>query len=515
MTEATERPTTLLIAAMGGEGGGVLADWIIGAAKAEGLAVQSTSIPGVAQRTGATTYYIEMAKPKSGDVAKDRPVMSLYPVPGNVDVMVASELLEAGRAMQNGFVTPECTTLIASNHRVFSIAERGAMADQRFEGQRVIDATDELTKRRVIFDMMTLAQDHGSVINSVLLGAIAGADCLPISVARFAAAIESHGVAVASSQAAFRAGMEAAKQDRQITLPSDADAKRDWLLPADNAAALIERVADDFPEVCRQIMCEGVNRLIDYQDLKYANFYLDRLDDIDKAVRDAGGDGALTRDVAQQLALWMSYEDVVRVAQAKIRPERLARIRKEVGAEAGEPVQVHDFLKPGVEELCALLPGFIARPILALADRRGWHDKVNIGMRIKTMSISGYLLMRTLAGLRGLRRRGYRFKVEQAAIDAWLGAIRDAAAKDLNLAREVAALAKLRKGYGATHRRGRDNFSGIMSTLVTPALQGEADAAATADALRGARTAALADPEGSALMQALQPAEEDQAAAAE
>ena len=506
MMKESDRPTTLLIAAMGGEGGGVLADWIISAAKAEGLAVQSTSIPGVAQRTGATTYYIEMSKPKSGDVSRDRPVMSLYPVPGNVDVMVASELLEAGRAMQNGFVTPECTTLIASSHRVFSIAERGAMADQRFEGQRVIDATAELTKRRVIFDMMTLAQENGSVINSVLLGAIAGADCLPIAVDRFTAAIESHGVAVASSQAAFRAGMEAVKQDRPIALPVDADAKRDWLSPVDTAAPLIERVENDFPEVCRQVICEGVNRLFDYQDLKYANFYLDRLATLDEAIRNAGGDGELTREAAQQLALWMSYEDVVRVAQAKTRPERLARIRKEVGAEKDEPVQVHDFLKPGVEEICALLPAFIARPILAAADRRGWHDKVNIGMRIKTMSITGYLLMRTLAGMRGLRRRGYRFKMEQAAIDAWLGAIRDAAAKDLDLAREIIALAKLRKGYGATHRRGRDNFAGIMSTLVAPALAGEADAAATAEALHGARMAALSDPEGDMLARTLQAA---------
>jgi indolepyruvate ferredoxin oxidoreductase beta subunit len=318
---------------------------------------------------------------------------------------------------------------------------------------------------------------------------------------------------VASSQAAFRAGMEAAKEDRRIVLPTDADAKRDWLLPADNAAALIERVAGEFPERCRQIMCEGVNRLIDYQDLKYATLYIERLKTIEQASGEAGGDGELTRECARQLALWMSYEDVVRVAQAKIRPERLARIRKEVGARDDEPVQVHDFLKPGVEEVCALLPGFIARPILALADRRGWQDKFNVGLRIKTMSISGYLLMWTLASLRGLRRRGHRFQFEQAAIEAWLGAIRDAAAKDLGLALEVAALAKLRKGYGATHRRGRDNFAGIMSTLVAPALQGEADAAATAEALRGARGAAMSDPEGDALTQFLQPDGRDQAAA--
>src|SRR5262249_32902831 len=54
------RPISILIAALGGEGGGVLTDWIVAAAAELGFPVQSTSIPGVAQRTGATTYYIEI-----------------------------------------------------------------------------------------------------------------------------------------------------------------------------------------------------------------------------------------------------------------------------------------------------------------------------------------------------------------------------------------------------------------------------------------------------------------------
>jgi indolepyruvate ferredoxin oxidoreductase beta subunit len=54
-TALPPRPLTILVAALGGEGGGVLADWIIAAATSQDYPVQSTSIPGVAQRTGATT----------------------------------------------------------------------------------------------------------------------------------------------------------------------------------------------------------------------------------------------------------------------------------------------------------------------------------------------------------------------------------------------------------------------------------------------------------------------------
>ena len=74
-----ERATTLLIGALGGEGGGLLADWVVGAARAAGFPVQSTSIPGVAQRTGATTYYVEVYPVALAALGGREPVMSLYP----------------------------------------------------------------------------------------------------------------------------------------------------------------------------------------------------------------------------------------------------------------------------------------------------------------------------------------------------------------------------------------------------------------------------------------------------
>ena len=133
-----ERPITILIAALGGEGGGVLADWIIAAATSQDYPVQSTSIPGVAQRTGATTYYVEIYPAKNSELGGKRPIMTLTPSPSYVDVMVASELLEAGRAMQNGYVTPDRTTLVASTHRIFTVLEKSAMGDGRVDEQRIM-----------------------------------------------------------------------------------------------------------------------------------------------------------------------------------------------------------------------------------------------------------------------------------------------------------------------------------------------------------------------------------------
>src|SRR5262245_60904447 len=97
------RPISILIAALGGEGGGVLTNWIVAAAERFGFPVQSTSIPGVAQRTGATTYYIEILPASRRELDGRQPVLALVPGVGDIDVLVASELMEAARAVAAGF----------------------------------------------------------------------------------------------------------------------------------------------------------------------------------------------------------------------------------------------------------------------------------------------------------------------------------------------------------------------------------------------------------------------------
>ena len=124
-----ERTFTMVVGALGGEGGGVLTSWIVAAAESMGYPSQSTSIPGVAQRTGATTYYIEIYPVHHDRLEGRSPTMALYATPGNMDVVVTSELMEAGRALELGWVTPSRTTLISSSHRVYSILEKSAMGD--------------------------------------------------------------------------------------------------------------------------------------------------------------------------------------------------------------------------------------------------------------------------------------------------------------------------------------------------------------------------------------------------
>ncbi len=499
MSDAQPRPVSVLVAALGGEGGGVLTNWIVAALESHGLATQSTSIPGVAQRTGTTTYYIETFPVPVTELGGRRPVFSLYPSVGDIDVMVASEIIEAGRAVQNGFVTPARTTLIASTHRIFAIGERSAMADGRFDSERVLAAASARARRTLLDDYATAARDAGTTLNAVLLGVIAASGALPAPVEAFENAIRASGIAVESNLTGFNLGRDSVTAGDAASLPVE-PGKR----PSGREAAAIEqRARAEFPAAVCEVAIEGVRRLVDYQGPGYGGLYLDRLSDILEVEETGGGDLTLTREVARLLALWMAYEDVIRVAQIKAAPERYRRVLDEVRAGDDDPVVVTEFFKPGIEEFCSVLPGWLARPILGVSERRGWIDRAYVGMHIKTTTINGFFRVWLLSRLRPWRPRTHRFREEQAAIAGWLGDITRAAGSDLALALEIAECAGLLKGYGETYRRGRGNFRRIREEVIEPALSGALPPARAADAVANARAAALADPAGARLTEVL------------
>ena len=199
----SERSIKLTIAALGGQGGGVLANWLIGIAESEGYIAQTTSVPGVAQRTGATIYYLEFFPQALAAAAGRDPIMALMPASGDVDCVLASELAEAARAIQRGLVTRDKTTLIASSHRSYAICERSAMGDGTADEKQLLDLVRTQAKRAVVFDMDAVAESHHSVISSVMLGALCGSGVLPFRKAAFEAAIKKGGIAVDTNLAAF------------------------------------------------------------------------------------------------------------------------------------------------------------------------------------------------------------------------------------------------------------------------------------------------------------------------
>src|ERR1700675_1258291 len=165
--------------------------------------------------------------------------MTLTPAPSYVDVMVASELLEAGRAMQNGFVTPDRTTLIASTHRIYTVVEKMHMGDGRFDSETILRAARALAKRAILFDMQAQANAAGTVISAVMFGALSGSGTLPLSRADCEAAIRAGGRGAEASLKGFAAGFDAAAGSASGETRTPAERKR---------LSGPERVRQTFPE---------------------------------------------------------------------------------------------------------------------------------------------------------------------------------------------------------------------------------------------------------------------------
>ncbi|MDB5896677.1 MAG: putative indolepyruvate ferredoxin beta subunit oxidoreductase protein [Ramlibacter sp.] len=482
------RAITIALFAMGGEGGGVLADWLVDLGEANGYVAQTTSVPGVAQRTGATVYYIELF-PQSQVPAGAHPVLALAPVPGEVDIVLASELMEAARALQRGLVTADRTVLVASTHRVYSMTERTAMGDGRVDADKILAGAKAGARTLVAGDFGALADQAGTPIGPALFGALAASGALPFTREQCEDAIRRGGVGVAASLKAFAAGMALAQQGAAAAVQPAVP-----LTPlGDKLRALAARIASDFPLSAHATLRAGVLRLADYQDVAYAADYLDRLAPLRAAAPE------LLDETARHLALWMSYEDTIRVADLKTRRSRFERVAGEVKLDAAQQLEIREFMHPRLEEIADTLPAALGRWLLATPWARGFVGRfTRRGRVVTTSSLGGYLLLYGIAALRPLRRSSLRFHTEQQRIGDWLACIARLEPLRPDLALEVARAQRLVKGYGDTHARGWGNFQRLMAVL--PQLETRPDGAGQ---LRALGQAALADDSGAALDQLL------------
>ena len=498
---STVKPLSIAILAMGGQGGGVLADWIVALAESQGFVAQSTSVPGVAQRTGATIYYVEMLQARDGVP----PILALMPTPGDVDIVIAAELMEAGRSMLRGLVTPDKTVLIASTHRSFAVGEKQVPGDGIGNPVVVTDAADFATRKTIAFDMEALAVRNGSMISAALFGGLAAADVLPFGKEAFAATIRTGGKGATASLAAFNAAYDRAKQNPRDTVSATPHKRFDAMPDTTGSAVLdhlVNRIRAEFPTAAHGFLFAGVKKLVDFQDPAYAGEYLDLLAGLYDRDRRGGGeakDFAFTTTAAKYLAVAMAYDDVIRVADVKVRGSRFARVRAEVGARDDEIVYTTEYMHPRMDEVCGTLPKGLGqwiedRPkLFASLDRL-----VNKGRRVRTGTLMWFLGLYLVSALRTRRRGTLRHHRETLHRDAWLASATGLLASNYDLAVEVLACRRLVKGYSDTHARGLSKFDRVMSAL--PTLAQRPDGGAW---LKRLRQAALMDEDGVALDGAL------------
>lgn len=505
-----DRPVSLLLCALGGEGGGVLTDWLVDTARHAGHAAQATSVPGVAQRTGATTYYVEVYPVPLADCGGRQPVFGLNPLPGRLDALVSSELLETGRQIANGMVSRDHTLLISSSARTYTTAEKMAMGDGRAADDGLLALVRQHSRAHHVVDMARMTREAGTVVSAVMLGCIAASGLLPMSRRDYESVIGASGPSAQASLRGFAMAYEAIERQRQQAQYVDTV----WRPPAqeppqpDRQRALPAE-AQDLPASALAMVRLGHERLVEYQDAAYAAQYLQRLQRLHAAElqADPSGEhlGAIVREMARWLALWMAFDDVVRVADLKSRRSRTTRVQQEVKAGEADLLRVYDHFKPGVPELVGLLPQGMATRLIAWDQRRVQRGLKPWAMPLKiaTHSVSGFLALRFMASLKRLRRRGSRFALEQSLIERWLTRVEACTREHWALGHEIALCGQLIKGYGSTNERGKENLLHIIDHLAPASATSNASAAERAKAVRAARQAALTDEAGKALDQVL------------
>jgi indolepyruvate ferredoxin oxidoreductase, beta subunit len=474
VTLAADRPFGIAILAMGGQGGGVLTDWIVALAESQGWHAQSTSIAGVAQRTGATLYYIEMLKARDGL----RPILSLMPSPGDVDVVVAAEWIEAGRSVLRGLVTPDKTVLVASTHRAYAVSEKEKPGDAITDPVAVTEALGVAARQIIAFDMEALAEQHGTVISAALFGALAGAKALPFPREAYVSVIRAGGRGVEPSLKAFEAAAAHATQGGVAPIERG-PAKRLDALPATAGhpalGRLLARIRGEFPDPAHALLYAGVRRLTDFQDADYANEYLDRVGQMVK-LDNAQHGWALTEAAAKYIAVAMGYDDIIRIADLKTRGSRFDRVRREVRAAPNQILYMTEFMHPRAEEIVGTFPRGLGQWIENHGGAYRFIDRlVNKGRRIRTGTISAFLMLYFLGGMRGWRRRTLRHAQERAHLEQWLAIAAAQAASNYALAVEILNARRLVKGYSDTHARGLSKFDRVMAAV--PLLTNRADGA--------------------------------------
>ena len=486
----------IAIMAVGGQGGGVLASWIETLCRSQRYDCQTTSVAGVSQRTGATIYYIETT-PKGDSL----PIFSLAPAAGDVDILIASEMMEVGRAIMRGFVTPDKTTLIGSTHRALAVSEKTVPGDGIADSAEVQAAAEIAAKTLLLLDLEQIAMQTNSVISASLFGALCASGALPFKRPAFEEAIRSSGKGVEPSIRAFELAINTIKSP-EMKMPAstklEVKIQPTGPLKLLNLWIHLKSEINLMPVEVQKMALLGLKKIVDFQNIKYGKEYINKLQEI--IAKDSKKTNfEFSREAAKYLANAMSYDDLIRVADLKTRQSRIDRINLEMNVGKAMRLKLTEYFHPRAEEVVGLFPKNIGKWFEKSSKRMKLLDRlVNKGRRVKSTSLPTFLVLFSLGGLRSYRPKTWRHEVERVHREAWLEVAFSYLPKKYKLAVEIIKCRRLIKGYSDTHARGLSKFDRVLygATLVA----GRDDAAKWVDRLR---QAALADENGEELEGAL------------
>lgn len=247
----------------------------------------------------------------------------------------------------------------------------------------------------------------------------------------------------------------------------------------------IPNLPPGLPESVVPAASEAIHLLIEYQGTAYARLYVERLK---RFVGRRGVDDAMLLDIARLMAMRMSYEDAIRIAQLKL---------LELDADPNTP-RADDVRKLRLDELVEALPAVAAEPILDVLDWLGWTHK-RVKVRFSTASRFSIRRLKIEAALRRWRRYSIRYAKERNWVERWLHMIDRALTRQPAAASAIVKTATMVQGYGDAYRYGLADWHVLIDSLAKPTFDGTLRLPDLAGAIAEARTAAMPDPRQAAL----------------
>lgn len=439
----------VLIGTVGGQGGGVLSDWLIhGLLNANWNAV-SIGLLGLSQRAGTVTYYCEASSDKEVKV-----VNSMFAVPGDVNLFIGQELLELGRLLSSGYASEDCV-IVGSLGRTYTTLEKMPAEAGVYDSSIIAAAANNLSpNNNYLIDapaFVTANNLQNLTGNAFLLGVVVASEVINLPPEPFIKAIEDSEVNVKGNIQAFQLGYRMFKEGKihpglnqlvdEKKLRASSNGK-----PPSSTYYLAESILGNCSEETIQLIKFSCDRLESYQDKRYVQSYL-------KMIEDIQGQGQVREKTinafVKNAALWLCYEDIPRVGQLKTDPDRYLKIFKEHGIDSNHIVKITDFFVPDVEQLVGMLP----KPLASLVKKVGLlfskdFESKSFPLRIQSTSIFGYWALRFLALGRYWRRQSLRHQVEMQHFNYWFNNLRRIQDQSPAVAQIVAELGRVVKGYG-------------------------------------------------------------------
>ena len=241
---------------------------------------------------------------------------------------------------------------------------------------------------------------------------------------------------------------------------------------------------DNLPDHAAPIVSESIALLTEYQSATYAQLYVDRLK---RFIGRPGVDSALFCEIARLMAMRMSYQDPIRIAQLKL-----------VESDSGTAGAADDVRKLRVDELIGALPAPVADPLLDVLGRIGWLRK-RVSVRFSAKNRFGVRRLKLEASLRRWRQFSVRYSEERVWVERWLHMIARCLDKQPQSVSAVVETATMVQGHGDPYRQGLADWHLIIDGLAKPTFDGKLPLADLAGAIAEARAACMPDPRQVAL----------------